>query len=705
MSLGLNKTITIGLILAALIPVTAVAGYAYLSERTTVSESTGQRLGLNAEILIEKIDRNLFERMGDVQAFTMNPVSQQGDPQTLSTLADGFTDLYDFYDLMVIADVATGKVIATNRHKYDGKAISGPDLSGTDVSGEAWFQACKDVCTDTWWQSPHLEHLVTQAKAGDGWAMTFAYPIVDSATGKVSRIWANFASNTRLVGGIAKPMAEALQTTISEGLRIWVLDNDNRIVFTSEKQPLGTDMSDDSAPRFLRSNPDARVFIDEEDTHGLVRSPGVPSLGYAGMGLAAVIHMPTHEVIAQLDGFRNNLLAALAIAGVLSCIAGILIARRLSMPFNKATATLSSTASQIASASGQVSTSAQTLAQGASDQASSLEETSAALEELAAGTRQNADHARQADALSKDAQQASNKGEEQARQVAAELAPQMAALAEAVAAIRSATNRTATVVETIDEIAFQTNLLALNAAVEAARAGEAGAGFAVVADEVRALAQRSAEEVKSSNALMQEAKAATERVQKTSSQIDTYLSKAIGQDVVQAFQSVVASTGRVTQLMAEVAAASDEQAKGIGQVNAAVTDIDKVTQANAAAAEESAAASEELNSQAAELRLMVEDLSRVVRGGHATPIQTEEFSTHPVRTRTEPSLPQIPAFRRTTQNLVQKPTNRTSVNLAQKPAQGANRTSQNLGQKPAQQAQDAESILPLGDAGNDFSKF
>ncbi len=191
----------------------------------------------------------------------------------------------------------------------------------------------------------------------------------------------------------------------------------------------------------------------------------------------------------------------------------------------------------------------------------------------------------------------------------------MAALAEAVAAIRSATERTATVVETIDEIAFQTNLLALNAAVEAARAGEAGAGFAVVADEVRALAQRSAEEVKSSNALMAEAKAATERVQQSSAAIDAYLTKAVGQDIVQAFRDVVASTGRVTQLMAEVASASDEQAKGIGQVNAAVADIDKVTQANAAAAEESAAASEELSAQAAELRQKVTDLVALIQGG------------------------------------------------------------------------------------------
>ncbi len=325
---------------------------------------------------------------------------------------------------------------------------------------------------------------------------------------------------------------------------------------------------------------------------------------------------PTEERIKHDIGITAGISALLILVAVV--VLTILLIRWLERPLVHFAGQVATGTDQIANASGQVSTSAQTLAGGASEQASSLEETSATLEELATGTRQNADHVRQADALAKEAQHASATGEVEARKIATEVVQQMAILGQAVAAIRSATDRTATVVETIDEIAFQTNLLALNAAVEAARAGEAGAGFAVVADEVRALAQRSAEEVKSSNALMQEAKAATEKVQQSSAQIDAYLAKAVGQDVVKAFQVVVASTGRVTQLMAEVAAASDEQAKGISQVNAAVADIDKVTQANAAVAEEAAAASEELNAQAAELRQKVVELELLIRGGNAS---------------------------------------------------------------------------------------
>ena len=692
MALGLTRTTTIALILAALLPATALAAFTYLHERESVASATGQRLAINAVHLAETIDRNLFERDGDVKAFALNPISRDGDAEALTSLADSYTALYGFYDLMVIADATTGKVLATNRKDAGGQTVASQALAGSAVSDQPWFQACLAKPTDTWWQGPHLEPMVVQAKAGDGWAITFAYPILGT-DGKVSRVWANFASNSRIIGGMARPMAEHLHK-IDPSLRVWILDRDDRMVYTSEAQSLGTDMRSDSAPANLRAHPEQQVFIDDEDTHGLVRSKGVKDM-YAGMGLATIIHMPTNAVLAQLDGLRNALLAAVAVAGVLAAILGILLARGMARPVNLASIKLVGAADQIGSASAQVSSSAQTLAQGASQQASSLEETSAALEELAAGTRQNADHARQADALAKEARQASASGEEEARKVAAEVARQMSALTEAVNAIRSATDRTATVVETIDEIAFQTNLLALNAAVEAARAGEAGAGFAVVADEVRALAQRSAEEVKTSNKLMAEAKAATERVQQSSVSIDSYLTKAVGEDVVKAFNAVVTSTGRVTQLMAEVAAASDEQAKGIGQVNAAVADIDKVTQANAAAAEQSAAASEELTAQAAELRSLVGELERIVHG-HA------ESESQPSSELKRPAA-------RTT--MLQQPvaTKRTSLQLPPATAKTGLRTSQNL--RKTTVTADPESILPLGDAAKgadhqgDFSKF
>lgn len=239
-------------------------------------------------------------------------------------------------------------------------------------------------------------------------------------------------------------------------------------------------------------------------------------------------------------------------------------------------------AEQVASASGQISSGSQSLAQGASEQASSLEEISSALQEMASMTKQNAGNAREAKALAEAARMSADKGGDS-----------MARLSAAIDKIKSSSDETAKIVKTIDEIAFQTNLLALNAAVEAARAGDAGKGFAVVAEEVRNLAMRSAEAAKNTADLIEGA------VKNADGGV------AINQEVFSNLKDINDQVNKVSEVMAEIAAASDQQSQGIEQVNVAVGQMDQITQQNAANSEESAAAAEELSSQAQEMQGMV----------------------------------------------------------------------------------------------------
>ena len=243
---------------------------------------------------------------------------------------------------------------------------------------------------------------------------------------------------------------------------------------------------------------------------------------------------------------------------------------------------INTAAAQINSAATEVAAGSQDLSERSEQQASALEETAASMEELAATVRQNAANAQQASQLAVTAHGVAETGGR--------------VVGDAVAAmirIEDSSRKIEDIVGMIDEIAFQTNLLALNAAVEAARAGDAGKGFAVVAQEVRHLAQRSADASREIKGLI--------GVSSAQVQGGADMVKSAGNSLGE----IVTSVKRVADIVAEIAAASSEQASGIDQVNAAVGQMDEMTQQNAALVEESAAAAHALEQQSDELnRLM-----------------------------------------------------------------------------------------------------
>ncbi len=294
------------------------------------------------------------------------------------------------------------------------------------------------------------------------------------------------------------------------------------------------------------------------------------------------------NVAMASNAYLTLSIASAVIVGVGILIALVIVAG-LSKVLQLVTATLQDGSAQVAAAASQVSGSSQSLAEGSSEQAASLEETSASLEEIASMTKRNAENASSAKSIANQTRAAAETG-----------AADMAAMSAAMDAIKNSSDNIGKIIKTIDEIAFQTNLLALNAAVEAARAGDAGAGFAVVADEVRALAQRSA----------LAAKETAEKIEDSIKKSDHGV--AISGKVGASLNEIVGKAREVDQLVADIDVASKEQSQGITQVLTAVSQMDKVTQGNAANAEESAAAAEELNSQAEALDGAVAELKRLV---------------------------------------------------------------------------------------------
>jgi methyl-accepting chemotaxis protein len=250
----------------------------------------------------------------------------------------------------------------------------------------------------------------------------------------------------------------------------------------------------------------------------------------------------------------------------------------------------------IGTASAEISSGNADLSNRTEQQASSLEETASSMEELTGTVKQNADNARQANQLAAGASTMAVKGGEVVDRVVRRMS-----------SINESSKKIADIISVIDGIAFQTNILALNAAVEAARAGEQGRGFAVVASEVRTLAQRSAAAAKEIKALITDSVAKVEDGSKLVDQAGHTM------------EEIVTAVKRVTDIMAEIAAASQEQTSGIEQINQAITQMDQTTQQNAALVEEAAAAAESMQEQAQSLtravsifKLAQEEVSRSV---------------------------------------------------------------------------------------------
>jgi methyl-accepting chemotaxis protein len=312
------------------------------------------------------------------------------------------------------------------------------------------------------------------------------------------------------------------------------------------------DYATDVISRVANFEPDVQVVVKPGDTTSMLAAIKVMTerLNYASDMVSRIAKGDLSVQVETRPGDTTSILASI---------------KSMTERLSQIIGDVRSASTSLAAASEQVSATAQSMSQGASEQAASVEETSASIEQMSASVQQNADNAKVTEGMSgKAAKEAAEGGQ---------------AVRDTVQAMKTIAEK----IGIVDDIAYQTNLLALNAAIEAARAGEHGKGFAVVADEVRKLAERS-----------QEAAQEIGEVAKNS--------VALAEHAGTLLDTIVPSISKTSDLVQEIASASNEQSSGIGQINTAITQLSQLTQENSSASEELAATAEEMSSQAEQLQ-------------------------------------------------------------------------------------------------------
>ena len=592
--------------------------------------------------LMDKIDRNLFERYGDVQAFALSEPARSLTRVRIEPFMNDMMGAYaPIYDLMVVTDLR-GQVVAANSVDKSGKPVDTSFLIGHDFSSEAWFKSAVagDIKPGTALvEDLHVDTSVAKVVNGSGRVMNFTAPILDKTTGKVVGVWSNRMSWSDVVEAIVKEEIKKIDSSSEQISSIfsYLMNSSGQYLL----HPDGASMEmKDVAQNFEQLKALAKTDqIDEHDFQGSkfkgeVLESVATSKGYStypGKGWYAVIDVNASD---SMSASNRNIVIIATLIQILGCVIGAWVVGSVSKKLGNISNALDVDAQKVGGAAKSLGVSASDLASATTEQAAALQETAASIEEMNAMVKKSADNASKSTSAAAQTLEVVTRGKESVERMARSIEEINSSNGQIMTQTEESSRKIGDIVKVImeigektkviNDIVFQTKLLSFNASVEAARAGEHGKGFAVVAEEVGKLAEMSGNAAKDISSMLASSVTKVESIISESrtriqslvadGRIKVDAGTRLARECDESLEEIVKFVSSLTTMINEISAASGEQSQGIAEITKAMNQLDSSTHQNSSTSREAANFASQLTNQSTSLSKLVGNLQFVIHG-------------------------------------------------------------------------------------------
>lgn len=641
-----------------LVPALTIAALSF-STFSKVEREIGLKMQSEATSIADVVDRNIFERYGDVQAFGLNTVVTDAeswykpgaDKNQIALAMNNYAAAYGFYRLLMFVD-SKGDVVAVNDRDPSGNSIDTLGIYTQNFSSAPWFKSAMSGAFTTEQgkisgsvvEDLYSDPIIAKLYKDEGLTLGFAAPVKDPS-GRVLGVWKNFATFS-LVEDIVRDAYKSIAEHGMPSAEITVIRKSGEVLIDYDPHEAGTSevtRNMDLIGKFNLIQKGLQAaklagagesgFLEEKHLRKNVEqvigyAPTHGALGFVGMPWAVLVRESSSEALSDLHeaewAFYATLLGAVALILGLS----LLLVGKIVRPVDEVISNLSATSGLVGDASAQLEQHGQSLAEGSTEQAAAIQETVASMAEMSSMVAQTNEHAGMSLAGAQSMGEQADAG--------AKIMERMVASMEAIQQANNQLQNMANIINeisskttVINDIVFKTQLLSFNASIEAARAGQHGRGFAVVAEEVGNLAEMSGNAAKEIQILLDDSKKQVAQiVEMTNSRVNE--GYKVSKESLETFTNIAREIRTVSTQIESINQATREQETGISQTSTAMGQMDVVAQRNSTLANETSESARALAQQSRQLNTVIGALGEIVYGGRTsqknrgTPAHTSE---------------------------------------------------------------------------------